>query len=73
VNRLEGLREGVLEHHLAQVPASDAKTRAGMRDLADALTASFLHGPIRALRESPDPTLEASVINDAFDLDRESS
>jgi glutamyl-tRNA reductase len=73
VNRVEGLREGVLEHHLAQVPASDVRTRAGMRDLADALTASFLHGPIRALRESPDPALEASVINDAFDLDRESS
>src|SRR5207249_10849703 len=29
-----------------------------------------LHGPIRALRESPDPALEASVINNAFDLDR---
>ena len=73
VSRVEGLREGVLERHLAQVPASDVKTRAAMRSLADALSATFLHGPIRALRESPDPALEASVISDAFDLDQELS
>jgi glutamyl-tRNA reductase len=73
VNRIERLREGVLERHLARVPPGDIKTRAAMRNLATALTTTFLHGPIRALRESPDPALESSVINNAFDLDRESS
>ena len=42
-----------------------------MRELAEALTARFLDGPIRALRESPDPTLGAAVMHDAFDLDIE--
>ena len=69
VNRVEGLRDGVLERHLAQLPANDGQTREAMRKLADALTANFLHGPIRALRESPDSALEASVMNNAFDLD----
>jgi glutamyl-tRNA reductase len=73
VSRVERLRDGVLERHLARVPAAEVETREAMRDLADALTAKFLHGPIRALRESPDPTLEAAVINDAFDLDRNPS
>jgi glutamyl-tRNA reductase len=73
VSRVERLRDGVLERHLARVPATEVETREAMRDLADALTAKFLHGPIRALRESPDPTLEAAVINDAFDLDRNPS
>ena len=68
VNRVERLRDGVLERHLARVPATDVETREAMRELADALTAKFLHGPIRALRESPDPTLDAAVINDAFEL-----
>jgi glutamyl-tRNA reductase len=73
VSRVERLRDGVLERHLARVPATEVQTREAMRDLADALTAKFLHGPIRALRESPDPTLEAAVINDAFELDRNPS
>jgi glutamyl-tRNA reductase len=73
VGRVERLRDGVLERHLARVPATEVETREAMRDLADALTAKFLHGPIRALRESPDPTLEAAVMNDAFDLDRDPS
>jgi glutamyl-tRNA reductase len=73
VNRLERLRDSVLERHLSRVPAADVKTREAMRELADALTARFLHGPIRALRDSPDPTLEAAVMNDAFDLDQEPS
>jgi glutamyl-tRNA reductase len=73
VNRVERLRDGVLERHLARVPTTEVETRAAMRDLADALTAKFLHGPIRALRESPDPTLEAAVINDAFELERNPS
>lgn len=73
VNRVERLRDGVLERHLARVPVTEVETREAMRDLAEALTAKFLHGPIRALRESPDPTLEAAVMRDAFGLDREPS
>lgn len=73
VSRVEGLRDGVLERHLARFPVTEVETREAMRDLADALTAKFLHGPIRALRESPDPTLEAAVMNDAFELDRDPS
>jgi glutamyl-tRNA reductase len=73
INRVEQLRDGVLERHLARVPATEVATREAMRDLAEALTATFLHGPIRALRESPDPTLEAAVMNDAFELDRKPS
>ena len=73
VSRVERLRDGVLERHLARVPATEVETREAMRDLADALTAKFLHGPIRALRESPDPTLDAAVMNDAFELDRNPS
>jgi glutamyl-tRNA reductase len=64
VSRVERMRDGVLERHLARVPATEIETREA---------AKFLHGPIRALRESPDPTLEAAVINDAFDLDRNPS
>jgi hypothetical protein len=55
------------------LPADEAATRDAMRELADALTARFLHGPVRALRESPDPTLDVAVISNAFDLDREPS
>ena len=73
VNRVERLRDGVLERYLARVPATEVETREAMRDLADALTARFLHGPIRALRESPDPSLEAAVMSDAFELDRNPS
>ncbi len=73
VKRVERLRDSVLEHHLARVPVDEVETREAMRELADALTAKFLHGPIRALRESPDPTLEAAVMNDAFELDRNPS
>jgi glutamyl-tRNA reductase len=73
VNRVGRLRDDVLERHLSRVPVTEVETREAMRDLADALTAKFLHGPIRALRESPDPTLEAAVMNDAFELDRNPS
>jgi glutamyl-tRNA reductase len=70
VHHVEQLRDRVLERHLSRVPADQVATRAAMRELADALTSSFLHGPVRALRESPDPTLEAAVISDAFGLTR---
>ena len=70
VHHVEQLRDSVLERHLSRVPADEVETRDAMRELADALTARFLHGPVRALRESPDPTLDAAVMRDAFDLTR---
>jgi glutamyl-tRNA reductase len=70
VHHVEQLRDSVLERHLSRVPADEVATRDAMRGLADALTARFLHGPVRALRESPDPTLDAAVMRDAFDLTR---
>jgi glutamyl-tRNA reductase len=73
VHHVEQLRDSVLERHLSRLPAHEAATRDAMRELADALTARFLHGPVRALRESPDPTLDVAVISNAFDLDREPS
>ena len=69
VHHVEQLRDAVLERHLLRVPKEELATRAAMRELADALTARFLHGPVRALRESPDPTLDAAVMRDAFDLE----
>jgi glutamyl-tRNA reductase len=69
VHRVEGLRDAELERHLARVPASETATRDAMRALADSLTTKFLNGPIRAVRESADPVLEASVLGDAFALD----
>ena len=69
VHRVEQLRDTVLERHLSRVPADEVATRDAMRELAGALTARFLHGPVRALRESADPTLDAAVIRDAFDLE----
>jgi glutamyl-tRNA reductase len=51
VREVERLRDDVLERHLARVPSDDERTRAAMRELADALTAKFLHGSIQALRE----------------------
>jgi glutamyl-tRNA reductase len=73
VHHVEHLRDSVLERHLSRVPAEEVATRDAMRELADALTARFLHGPVRALRESPDPTLDAAVMSEAFDLHKEPS
>ena len=70
VHHVERLRDGVLERHLSRVPKEEVATRDAMRELANALTARFLHGPVRALRESPDPTLDAAVMANAFDLTR---
>jgi glutamyl-tRNA reductase len=71
VNRAEHMRDDVLTRHLARVPAGDARTRAAMRALATALTARFLHGPIRLLRESPEPALESAVLDAAFGPDED--
>jgi glutamyl-tRNA reductase len=69
VRRIEELRDAELERQLAGVAPEDLETRSAMRHLAEALTAKFLDGPVRALRNSPDPALEASVLTQAFDLD----
>jgi glutamyl-tRNA reductase len=66
VRRMEELRDRELERHLARVP--DPQSREAMRALAESLTAKFLHGPIRSLRQSPDPRQEAGVFTQAFDL-----
>ena len=71
VDRVERLKEAVLNDQLARVPLDDAETRRAMSDLADRLTAKFLHGPIRALQQSPSPPLEAAVLSDAFSLDED--
>jgi glutamyl-tRNA reductase len=73
VHHVEHLRDSVLERHLSRVSADEVRTRDAMRELADALTARFLHGPVRALRESPDPTLDAAVMTAAFNLHKEPS
>lgn len=71
VNRVQRLKASVLEQQLARLPAEDLRTREAMRELADDLTAKFLHGPIRALQESPSPPLEATVMTEAFRLDED--
>lgn len=69
VRRVEGLRDRELERQLAGISPDDVGTRSAMRHLADALTAKFLDGPVRTLRNSPDPALEASVLTEAFALE----
>lgn len=71
VRRVERLRDRELARHLGSVPASDKAAREAMRALADSLSAKFLHGPIRTLRESADSAVEAYVFTEAFDLEAE--
>jgi glutamyl-tRNA reductase len=71
VRNAERLRDSVLARHLARIPADDERTRLAMHELADALTAKFLHGPVRALRESRDEAEKDAILERAFDLDRE--
>ena len=67
VRRIERLRDSELERQLAAIAPDDRETRSALQHLAEALTAKFLDGPVRALRNSPDPALEASVLTQAFD------
>jgi glutamyl-tRNA reductase len=67
VQKVERLRDRELDRHLPRVP--DPQTQRVMVELAEALTAKFLDGPLRSLRESPDPVVETAVFRDAFDLD----
>jgi glutamyl-tRNA reductase len=69
VRRVERLRDRELERQLAGVSPDDVRTRSAMQHLAEALTAKFLDGPVRTLRNSPDPALEASVLTEAFALE----
>ena len=69
VDRAAKMRDEVLRRQLARLPEDDERTAAALRALAETLTARFLHGPIRVLRESPDPVVESAVISDAFELD----
>ena len=69
VRRIERLRDSELDRQLAGIAPDDLRTRSAMRRLAEGLTAKFLDGPVRSLRNSPDPVLEASVLADAFDLE----
>ncbi len=69
VRRFERIRDQELARYLGQVPQTDTRTREAMRGLADGLTAKFLHGPVRQLKESPDPRLDGAVFGEAFDLD----
>lgn len=71
VDRATQMREEVLQRQLARMPENDERTAAALRALAETLTARFLHGPIRVLRESPDPLLESAIISDAFELDED--
>jgi len=67
VEKVEGLRDRELGRHLRQI--ADPHTQQVMVDLAESLTAKFLDGPLRSLRDSPDPVIETAVFRDAFDLD----
>lgn len=71
VSRVEEMRDDILERHLARLPSGDERTRDAMRALASALTARFLHGPIRVLRESSDPAVESAVLDAAFGIDED--
>lgn len=67
VRRVEAIRDQELQRHLATV--TDPGAREAMEQLASGLTAKFLDGPIRSLRDSPEPAVETAVLSDAFDLD----
>jgi glutamyl-tRNA reductase len=69
VRRIERLRDRELDRQLAAIPPGDLRTRSAMQHLAEALTAKFLDGPVRTLRNSPDPALEAAVLSEAFALE----
>jgi glutamyl-tRNA reductase len=68
VRKAERIRDEELARRLAEVPMTDTRTREVMRQLAAGITAKFLHGPVRQLRGSDDPLLDAAVMRDAFNL-----
>lgn len=64
----ERIRDAELRRALARLPPADSATREALAGLADALTAKFLHGPIRHIKESADPRLDGMLLREAFDL-----
>lgn len=66
VDRVEGMRDRELERHLGRLPADDNGGRAALRALAHGLTAKFLHGLVRQVRESPAPGVEGAILSDAI-------
>ncbi len=71
VRKVERISDEELARQLADIPVTDTSTREVMRQLAAGITAKFLHGPVRQLRESDDLLLDAAVMRDAFNLDLE--
>ena len=71
VERVEALRDEELARALARVAPADLRTRSALAELAEGLTRKFLHGPLRHLRDTPDPRLDATVLREAFDLEPE--
>lgn len=68
VRRAERIRNDEVDRVLSHLPVADAATREALHGLADRLTAKLLHSPIRHLRETPTPAIDAAVLQDAFDL-----
>jgi len=69
----ERIRDAELERALARIPQADLVTRRALRGLADALTAKFLHAPIRHIKDSTDPKLDGEILREAFDLEPETT
>ena len=68
VRRAERIRDAEVDRALSHLPMADAATRKAVHGLAEGLTAKLLHSPIRHLRETPTPSVDAAVLQDAFDL-----
>jgi len=68
VRRAERIRDDEVDRVLSHLPMADAATRKALHGLAEGLTAKLLHSPIRHLRETPTPSVDAAVLQDAFDL-----
>jgi glutamyl-tRNA reductase len=68
VRRAERIRDDEVDRALSHLPMADAATRKALHGLAEGLTAKLLHSPIRHLRETPTPSVDAAVLQDAFGL-----
>jgi glutamyl-tRNA reductase len=71
VERVEGIRDKEVQRAAANLPDDDTRGRAALQQLAEGLTAKFLDGPVRLLRDGPDPALDRTVIREAFALEPE--
>ena len=66
VDRVERMRDRELARHLDRLPSDDDRARNALRALAHGLTAKFLHGPVRQVRESPAPGVDGAILSEAF-------